>query len=927
MTGAFAFIYANHTVTVTIGPGVQLTSGYNTYLQSNIDEDTQSSASSSIAGTPEDPDHKDSRATRSRPMSGRPSISLAIDVADESNTATATVGDGSVLNAPDATFVISEVEYPLLTTIANLPTSVGELVGGLRGGSISPSSITSLIAAPSISEFAGFFGNGYSDATAQAEKTGIAGSITFLFFTNDAETHVGNNVSFNQTVSQPAASQVVVVYAENLEQLIGGAGQIKGSAQTGVSINPASKSDTSSGVGGSLNGLVLLNTTEATIGTGAIITTGPQGGTAINTDEYVMLIGFANGGASADSTSVGGSINVVYQTSNTLAQLGTGAQITGGPVSVYAESLETAIGEAGQVDSGHGIGVGISITLMFITRTTQSAIGPTDLSAPGNGGTNIDVSGGVNVQAVNDGVIWAFGVAGVSVSKQPTDQKLSSGSNPSPNDPTDEDDPLDGMSLPLLFGEQPTAEDKPQAKTGVAIAGAAALNWITDTTLAAVNDLATINPGAGATLNVEADQKTDAQGGTGAIAINRGAGSKQNVSIAGALSFNDINDTTYAYVIGVTMPAETSPAADGGALSVTATRSGHLFVGTVGVGIAPSSGKSVGVAGSVSWEQITAVTEAIVEGLRATLSGDASVTATDTTFEVAVGGALAVGGTVGIGASLGVNQLSQDTEAIVEPLAANGGDVPTTIDPSLTLGGGYTQTATDGIDVIAVALSAGVGGSAVAATIAINIGNTASEGDGHRRDDQRERRGRPDHRQRHQHDRRRHRRDRARRAAAVEGFEQRRQQRQHPRRDRDLDRGQQHGAGRPGRGLRQHDQRLGPGQDRRLGDRHDLRGRRRRRRDVPGLGQRGWLPVRGRGRGHHQPRHRRHHRRGDERIGDERRRARHRGVRRHLDQRRRRRRRDPDQPRQELVVGRDRRGGGGHGGHPHDPGERRRDHA
>ena len=296
VTGAFAFIYANHTVTLTIGPGVQLTSGYNIYLQSNIDEDTQSSASSSIAGTPEDPDHKNSEGNQISADERPTSISLAIDVAVESNTATATVGAGAVLNAPDATFVISEVEYPLLTTIANLPTSVGELVGGLRGGSIAPSSITSLIASPSISEFAGFFGNGYSDATAQAEKTGIAGSITFLFFTNDAETHVGDNVSFNQTVAHPATSQVVVVYAENLEQLIGGAGQIKGSAQTGVSINPASKSDTSSGVGGSLNGLVLLNTTEATIGTGAIITTGPQGGTAINTDEYVMLIGFANGG-------------------------------------------------------------------------------------------------------------------------------------------------------------------------------------------------------------------------------------------------------------------------------------------------------------------------------------------------------------------------------------------------------------------------------------------------------------------------------------------------------------------------------------------------------------------------------------------------------------------------------------------------------
>ena len=99
------------------------------------------------------------------------------------------------------------------------------------------------------------------------------------------------------------------------------------------------------------------------------------------------------------------------------------------------------------------------------------------------------------------------------------------------------------------------------------------------------------------------------------------------------------------------------------------------------------------------------------------------MTASDTTSEVAIGGGLAYGGEVGIGASVALNEITQHTRAIIEPLTVGG----TTINISLTIAGNYTQTATDGVDVIAVGLSAGVGQSAVASTIAINLGTTSAE--------------------------------------------------------------------------------------------------------------------------------------------------------------------------------------------------------
>ncbi|MGH2874051.1 MAG: beta strand repeat-containing protein, partial [Solirubrobacteraceae bacterium] len=663
---------------------------------------------------------KDPKAKINEDSQYKTSVSLAIGIADVSNSATTTIGDGAALNAPGATWIGSESAYPWLTNLANLPGNIGQLVGALRGGS-AVSLITDLISY-SQNAIPALFANGFAQASAQAEKTSIAGQITFLWLTGSAVTNVGDDVSINQNGDNPAG-QTVLVSAENINQLILAAGLVLGfGSSSGASVAPSGDSQTSGGAGGAIIGLVLNDTATAQIGTGAKIATGAEGGLSVLASEYNAEFALSQAGASADSTAFGGTVTVFVQNSATTAQIGTGAQITGGPVNVAATSLETAINSAGDITTGHGIGIGVSIALAIINRSTEAIIGSSDLSAPGDGGTNIDISGPLNVTANNDGSIWGFAIAGTVVTKQPSNAPAPSGQGDSgtgaSSDPTDEDDPLDGVSLPILFGDSPTQDvDKPQAKTGLAIAGAAAINWVTDTTIAAINDLATINTGTGA-VTVSASQTTDVATGTGAIAANRGAGSKNNAALAGALSLNDVNDTTQALLIGASIPTA-------GSLNVTATRSGKLDSGTVGAAGAKPSGKSVGIAGSVSWDQITANTEALVQGVVATLSGDANVSASDTTQQIAIGGGIAVGGIVGIGASVALNEINQTTQAIVEPLTVGA----TTTDPSLTVAGsqGYAQSATDGSQIIAVGLSAGIGQSAVAATIAINLGTTSAQ--------------------------------------------------------------------------------------------------------------------------------------------------------------------------------------------------------
>ncbi|MGH3049465.1 MAG: hypothetical protein ACRDLK_04845, partial [Gaiellaceae bacterium] len=653
--GAFAFSYGNHVDTVTIAPGADLESGNSTYTQAIIDEGPQLSASSSIEGTSFDAKKKKDADQH------KTAVSLALSIADLANTATLTIGSNATLNAPDQTLIVSEVAYPLLAQLSSLPLSVGQLVGGLRSGAITLDAITGLKNPES--GLMGIFGNGYANATAQAEKLAIAGSVTLLFYTNDSEEHIQSGVKINQGPflnHNATEDNILTMFAENAEQLVMGAGQIKPAASAGVSVDPKGSSKSPGGAGGSFAGLVLNQTTLSIVAPDVAISTGAKGGTYVEVEELVMQIGLATSGAAADSTSVSGAVTLFDQTSNNLAQIDTGAHITGGPVEVFSESFESVIGGAGDVTTGHGVGIGVSVLISLINRNTASVLGSADLNAPGNGGTDIAVDGGVTVEAENGGVFWGFAVAGTVVTKQPTQKKEEAGSGSGgggggggESDPLDEDDPLDGVSLPLLFGEDPVSQDegtgstppdKPQAKTGAAIAGAAAINFVTDHTLAYINDLGTIDPGADGAVDVSASQKTDVQGGAGALAFDKGAGSKTNVAFAGALSLNDVNDTTRALVVGATIP-------EGGDLSVEATRTGNVDVGTVGAAGATASGRSIGIAGSVSWQQITAVTEAIVEGVTATsMSGDGDVTASDTTSEIAIGGGLAYGGEIGVGA-------------------------------------------------------------------------------------------------------------------------------------------------------------------------------------------------------------------------------------------------------------------------------------
>ncbi|MGH3260841.1 MAG: hypothetical protein ACRDNS_02485, partial [Trebonia sp.] len=392
--GGFAFTYADHTVNVTLGPGAQLSSQGALVLDADASESAQVFAAAKISGTSSKPSEKRQASQH------QTSISAALAIADDYNSATTDVGSDAVLNSPGVTAIDSGVSYPLLSTVSGLPTSVGELVGSLRSGK-AVSSIENVIAYSTNAPLL-LFANGLATAAAQASEVAFAASVTFLFLTGDAETDVATGTQINQsTAASPPAGQLVVIGAENSDALILLAGQVK--SQSGSSATGMAPGDSAKGVGGSFAGLDLTNTTHAIVAPGVMIASGAQGGVYVQAHEYAMLFGLSQAGASADSTTISGTVTLLIQTSDTLAQVDTGAKITGGALDVYAGSLETALEAAGDVSRGHGTGIGVSVAIGIISRTTRAVLGSLDLSAPGAGGTKIAVSGPVTVSSLNDG--------------------------------------------------------------------------------------------------------------------------------------------------------------------------------------------------------------------------------------------------------------------------------------------------------------------------------------------------------------------------------------------------------------------------------------------------------------------------------------------------------------------------------------------
>ena len=160
---------------------------------------------------------------------------------------------------------------------------------------------------------------------------------------------------------------------------------------------------------------------------------------------------------------------------------------------------------------------------------------------------------------------------------------------------------------------------------------------------------------------------TDIEAATQTTVVSLGGGfalsftSKgSNLGLAGAFSYNEVQDKTYAYLSGPTLTTNQ--------LYVTATHAAIIGSLTAGAAGAAAGAQGNGAAGSVSVNLVLPDTEAYVEDATVNLSGDSNVLASDDTQIWAIAGAVGFGGKGGYGVAAAVNLIGFSwTDSTVAP--------------------------------------------------------------------------------------------------------------------------------------------------------------------------------------------------------------------------------------------------------------------
>ncbi|MDB5862130.1 MAG: repeat-containing protein, partial [Ramlibacter sp.] len=740
VAGALAFSYTDHDVKTLIKGTADLNSNDDMELTSGITEKLTISAESTGE---EQPGKKDDKGKAAANTSADNSISAAIAVGVVNNASRAIIESGAHLDSMRALRLLSGVTYPFLTRPDEfVPTSVGELTDSLtsEGFDFLNSYLDGTGGLKSLF-------NTWTRSTTSSDKMAIAGSINVLSFTNVAESIVhaeaiinqdpfyrpdprfylkegdpgydpdyapdagdehGNDNITHSANANNVDEHVVSIEATNYMQFMNVTGvfgfhlpSVELSEPVTFAANGIDDADMSfdakltptrggkGGVGGAIFLEFLDNTTHAVVESGVKLYSGKQSGLNIKAEEAIMGFAFSQAGADAGKVAVGGTFSYYQQESDTLAHLQAGSEITGGRVDVYAGSLDTQINWAGGVAKSEAIGAGISVAINNMDRKTRAVIGELeDTAGTGiTGDSTIDVVGTVTARASVAGGLYAFTVAGALANAKEKDEPDNSAG-------PEDDDPLDGVSLPRLFDEDPPSEEAQQKKagTGVAIAAAVAINLITDVTQASLSD-AIVTADA---VDIKANNRNDIISATGGLAFARTDAGGKAASLAGAFSYNEIAATTNAFVRDSNITLRSVAFDDDGFVvetatqrfSLTADNLSHVWTlaaggaGAVASGGTATTGNTftLSLAGSVSLNTLTGSTRASLIDSTLNLgaglaASDVRVRATDDSDILAIAGSLSLsiasgaqGGATALsaGAAIAVNKIVSDTDALVQ---------------------------------------------------------------------------------------------------------------------------------------------------------------------------------------------------------------------------------------------------------------------
>jgi len=196
--------------------------------------------------------------------------------------------------------------------------------------------------------------------------------------------------------------------------------------------------------------------------------------------------------------------------------------------------------------------------------------------------------------------------------------------------------------------------------------------------------------GAGAQIN-QGEVTDGVAAGKGAVAVTA-ANEVTNVNFTGVIkipgsdsvpSLDDFLGTKNAATgiggsIQVTLYDNTAEATIGAGAAVKADDvvvTADNKMTSINMVVAGGSAKSVGVNGTLGYNQIDNTTRAFITDVTIQTAGNVIVGATDDTLNVNIGGGFAAGESVGIGVTVAVNNTSRVTEAGISGAVTAGGDI------------------------------------------------------------------------------------------------------------------------------------------------------------------------------------------------------------------------------------------------------------
>ena len=482
-------------------------------------------------------------------------------------------------------------------------------------------------------------------------KISIAGAIDFSRRKSFATIDVNGGAQINQDSAYQGSQQRVSLDAETVNHMItiggifdydfGPEGLIK-AARMGPSnaFQIYGAQGGKAGFGGAYRQLVLDTNTHAIIhgfddtNGSTSIHTGSGQSVGVRAANDGFILGLTQAGASAGKFGISGSAAYTKQTTNTVAAIESGTNLSGGGVFITAAEDMTLPTYAGDVVKGGNLGIGVSLVFNEIDRNVQAYFGDID------GKSNVTATQlglqSLSINAETNGHYFGFSLA---AAKADTDQTPSGGTNsnttpvatnPFTNQPFDSAPPPSGGSY------------------GVAVSGDVVFNQITDTTQAILDYAGTLTPTQGS-VALTAYDNTELLGIAGAAAIV--SGKDGSAGLAGSYAENRLITDTLAQVHRGTIDILTEDS-----VTVTASQGGFATaVAAGGSGGFNHADGSAEIAGSVAINVVTPVTAARIDGTSITTNGDVTLTATDTIPMLAIAGAASFGGKAGIGASAATN--------------------------------------------------------------------------------------------------------------------------------------------------------------------------------------------------------------------------------------------------------------------------------